>query len=300
LRRRRQLALDGITFAVPHGEVVGLLGANGSGKSTTLKLLMRLVFPDKGTARVLGRPLADPAWRRAVGYLPEHPYLYDCLTAAEYLDYAGRLFGLPAEVRRGRADKLLRLVGLERASHIAMRRFSKGMIQRAGLAIALVNDPELVILDEPMSGLDPLGRRMARDIILELKDRGKTVFFSTHILADAETLCDRIALLQAGRLIRTGRLDEILNLSVSHVEMLVAGIAEDALLAMSEVQARKRLGERFRLHVAEGAVGTVAIAVERAGGRILEVHPIRQSLEEYFVKEVAAAPPESRAAVVEL
>jgi ABC-2 type transport system ATP-binding protein len=178
-----------------------------------------------------------------------------------------------------------------------MRRFSKGMVQRAGLAQALVNDPELVFLDEPMSGLDPVGRRLVRDIIAGLRESGKTVFFSTHILSDAETLCDRVALLRGGRLLNVGRLDEILNLDVSHVEMTVTGVRGAALEGVAGVRETRALGERLRLHVADGAVGAVAVAVEKAGGRVLDVHAVRQSLEEYFFKEMGS--PSNAAAVLE-
>ncbi len=292
--RRPRPALVDLSLRVDRGEIFGYLGPNGSGKTTTLKVLMGLLRPDRGSVSILGRPLADRSWRYAVGYLPEHPYLYDYLTPREYLDYVGRLFGLDAAARRERTHSLLKRVGISRAADLAMRRFSKGMIQRAGLAQALINDPELVFLDEPMSGLDPLGRRMVRDIILDLKARGKTVFFSTHILPDAETLCDRVGLLRAGRLVQVGRLDEILRLDVSHIEVLATGIDEKKLASLAGLGARHAVGERQRLEVAEGALGETIRAVEAAGGRVLSVQPIRQSLEDYFVQEMAAAPEPGR------
>ena len=187
LRPRRQPAVQGLSLSVERGEIFGFLGPNGSGKTTTLKVLIGLVRPDSGRIQILGHPHEARAWRYAVGYLPEQPYLYDYLTPLEYLDYVGRLFGLAPAVRRDRARMLLEKVGLARAATLPLRRFSKGMTQRVGLAQALMNDPELVLLDEPMSGLDPLGRRLVRDIILDLRERGKTVFFSTHILSDAES-----------------------------------------------------------------------------------------------------------------
>src|SRR5512147_124790 len=195
IQGRRPALLD-LTLQVHRGEILGYVGPNGSGKTTTLKLLIGLLKPDRGEAFVLGEPSASRAWRFRAGYLPEHPYLYDYLTPAEYLDYVGRLFGLDAAKRRARTRELLALVGLERSASVPMRKFSKGMVQRAGLAQALVNDPELVILDEPMSGLDPIGRRLVRQIIVDQHQAGKTVLFSTHILADAETLCDRVAVLR--------------------------------------------------------------------------------------------------------
>jgi ABC-2 type transport system ATP-binding protein len=287
LRGRRRPALVDLTLDVPRGEIFGYLGPNGSGKTTTLKVLMGIVRPDSGTASVLGVPLEQRAWRHSVGYLPENPYLYDYLTAREYLDYVGRLFARPRRPRRERAAALLEAVGLSRSADWPMRRYSKGMLQRVGLAQALVNDPELVILDEPMSGLDPIGRRMVRDLIVELKAQGKTVFFSTHILPDAEALCDRVALLRGGRLVQVGSLDRILQIDVSHLEVLVSGLDEAAVASLpAGVRSSRRLGERWRLEVDEGALGTAVQAVEAARGRILSVSPVRQSLEDYFVKEM--------------
>jgi ABC-2 type transport system ATP-binding protein len=283
----RRPALQDLDLEVRTGEIFGYVGPNGSGKTTTLKLLTGLLKPDRGDARVLGEPLASRGWRFRTGYLPEHPYLYDYLTAAEYLDYAGRLFGLPAPRRRERTRELLALVGLERSAGLPLRRFSKGMVQRAGLAQALVNDPELVILDEPMSGLDPIGRRLVRDLILGLRRAGKTVFFSTHILSDAETLCDRVGVLRAGRLVRVGTLGELLRLDVQHVEVLVSGLAPDAPgLAGAR---REPVGERLRLEVEEGDLGRTVAAVEAAGGHVLSVQPVRQTLEDYFFREMGAA-----------
>jgi ABC-2 type transport system ATP-binding protein len=239
---------------------------------------------------VLGQPLRDSSWRQHVGYLPEHPYLYDYLTPAEYLDYVGRLFGLPAARRRERTRELLALVGLERSAGLPLRRFSKGMVQRAGLAQALVNDPALLILDEPMSGLDPIGRRLVRDLILDQRKAGKTVLFSTHILSDAETLCDRVALLRAGRLVRTGALSELLRLDVSHLEVLVSGLSADDP-GLAGVERRKRVGDRLQLEIDEATLGRVVAAVEAAGGRVLSVLPVRQTLEDYFFAEIGAGRP---------
>jgi ABC-2 type transport system ATP-binding protein len=287
--RRRRAALTGLDLRVERGEVFGYLGPNGSGKTTTLKLWTGLLFPDAGEVKILGRPLADRSWRFRVGYLPEHPYLYDYLTAEEYLDYVGRLFGLSSAVRRERSRALLSLVGLSRSAKVPLRRYSKGMVQRAGLAQALINDPDLVILDEPMSGLDPIGRRLVRNVILDLKKAGKTVVFSTHILSDAETLSDRVAVLKAGRLLDVGPLATILKLDVTHLEVLVAGIAPEQL-PPTGLRAWQALGERLRLEVDEGALGQVVRVAEEQGGHILSVQPIRQSLEDYFFKELDADP----------
>jgi ABC-2 type transport system ATP-binding protein len=285
LARKRRIALSDLSLEVARGEVFGYLGPNGSGKTTTIKTLMGLVFPDSGEARLLGVPLADPAWRSRVGYLPEYPYFYDYLTPVEYLDYVGRLFGLPRQLRAQRAEALLAELGLADARATPVRRFSKGMAQRLGLAQALINDPELVILDEPMSGLDPLGRRLVRDVILGLKKRGRTVFFSTHILPDAETLCDRVALLREGRLLKAGRLDEILGRDDSHeLEVLVSG----GSLADLPASARPAdtMGERRRILVPEAGLAATIAALAQGGSRILSVQPVRQSLEDYFVKEM--------------
>jgi ABC-2 type transport system ATP-binding protein len=285
LRPRLRRALEPLTFSVERGEIFGYLGPNGSGKTTTLKILLGLLFADGGTATILGHPHTSRAWRYQAGYLPEQPYFYDYLSADEYLDYAGRLFGMAAAPRRARAADMLRLVGLERSSHLPLRRYSKGMIQRVGLAQALINDPEIVFLDEPMSGLDPLGRRLVRRLILDLKAAGKTVFFSTHILGDAESLCDRVALLRGGRLLKTGALREILSLDVSHLEVLVSGIDPGAA---GGVGADKvvRVGDRLSLEVEERRLGEVVSAVEALRGRVLSVQSVRQSLEEYFVQEM--------------
>ncbi len=268
----RRPALQDLDLEVRTNEIFGYIGPNGSGKTTTLKLLIGLLKPDRGEAHVLGEPLASRSWRFRMGYLPEHPYLYDYLTPAEYLDYAGRLFGLAAPVRRERTRSLLAMVGLERSADIPLRRFSKGMVQRAGLAQALVNDPELVILDEPMSGLDPIGRRLVRDIVLGLRKAGKTVFFSTHILSDAETLCDRVAVLRGGRLLKVGALGDLLRIDVEHMEMFVSGIAaghrrarRDAVGAGRGPAARRGGGARARASGGRGG----------SGGRAGPVRPAR-------------------------
>ena len=290
----RRLVLRDLSLVVHHNEIFGYLGPNGSGKTTTLKILMGLLFPDRGSVTILGSPLGSAAWRYRCGFLPEHPYFYDYLTAGEYVDYVGRLFSLPAALRAQRARELLERVGLARVAGIPLRRFSKGMVQRLGIAQALMNDPEIVFLDEPMSGLDPIGRHLVRNIILELKRRGRTVFFSTHILSDAETLCDRVALLRSGELLKVGRLDEILGLDVLHLEVVISGVDGAVLAALPGVKQRHSMGERWRLDVEEPALGSVVRAVEGAGGRILSVYPVRQSLEEYFFKEMAGSESDER------
>jgi ABC-2 type transport system ATP-binding protein len=289
IRRTLKPVLVDLTLSVPPGEVFGYLGPNGSGKTTTLKVLTGLVFPDAGSATLLGAPIGDRAGRQRIGFLPENPNFYDYLTPHEYLDYAGRLFGMGKAERRDRARELLEKVGLTAFADVPLRRFSKGMLQRMGIAQALVNSPDLVFLDEPMSGLDPIGRRLVRELILDLKAAGKTVFFSTHILSDAETLCDRVALLRGGRLVAVGRLADILHIDFTHMEILVTGIPESALDALPPGSEKRRtMGERWTLHVPESQLGTVVQALQAAGGRILSVQPVRQSLEEYFFKEMGA------------
>jgi len=286
--QRRRSALEDLTLTVRRGEVFGYLGPNGSGKTTTLKVLLGLLRADRGTARVLGVPHEERGWRYRTGYLPENPYLYDYLTPAEYLDYAGRLFGMTASDRRDRAAQMLERVGLAESARVPMRRFSKGMLQRAGLAQALLNDPDLVFLDEPMSGLDPIGRHMVKEVILDLRSRGRTVFFSTHILSDAESLCDRVGLLRAGRLVTAGRLDEILRIDVAHTEVLASGVDAALLERLPGLKGRRALGERWSLQVEEKSLGPVVQDIQQAGGRVLSVLPVRESLEDYFVRAMQA------------
>jgi ABC-2 type transport system ATP-binding protein len=294
LHRGRRSALEELTLTVARGEVFGYLGPNGSGKTTTLKVLLGLLRADRGSARVLGVPHTERSWRYRAGYLPENPYLYDYLTPQEYLDYAGRLFGMSPSDRRERARQVLERVGLADSARVSLRRFSKGMLQRAGLAQALLNDPEVVFLDEPMSGLDPIGRHMVKEVILDLRSRGRTVFFSTHILSDAEALCDRVALLRAGRLVTVGRLDEILRIDVSHLEVLVSGGDAGLLERLTGLKGRRALGERWSLDVEEKSLGRVVQALQDAGARVLSVQPVRESLEDYFIREMAQADGRSR------
>jgi ABC-2 type transport system ATP-binding protein len=287
-RRRPYRALDRLSLAIEPGEIFGFLGPNGAGKTTTLKLLMQLIFPTSGHAQILGRPIGDVAVRHRIGYLPENPYFYDYLTAEELLTYFAQLLDVPAADRRRRVSDLLDRVGIGRERRFQMRKFSKGMIQRVGIAQALLNEPDVIFLDEPMSGLDPLGRRRVRDIILELRAAGKTVFFSTHILSDAEALCDEVAVLRAGELLKVGRLSDILQVDVSHMEVLVSGV--DPASLPGSVHARQAVGERWRLEIASGDLGAVITSTEKAGGRVLSVQPIRQSLEDYFVQAMSPDP----------
>jgi ABC-2 type transport system ATP-binding protein len=291
-RKRPRRALDGLNLRVEKGEVFGLLGPNGAGKTTTLKILLRLVFPTSGTARILGSELDDVAMHARVGYLPENPYFYDHLTAQEFMNYAGELFGLRLTDRGQRIDRLLERLGLAESRHLPLRKFSKGMVQRLGMAQALINDPELIFLDEPMSGLDPLGRREVRNLILELKSEGKTIFFSTHILADAEVLCDRVAILDRGRLQGCGELREILRLGVAVTEVVLEDPPAELLEELRPyTRSLVQTGHRVRLEVpAESDVARVlALAIRHAAG-IVSLNPVKMSLEDYFMAQTRATP----------
>jgi len=289
LARRKTEALRGITFHVDAGEIFGFLGPNGAGKTTTIKILMGLIFPTQGRARLLGADIGDRAAKQRLGYLPENPYFYDYLTALELLDMVGRLHGLPAPERRRRSARLVEEVGLGAAASRPLRSFSKGMLQRAGLAQALMGDAELVVLDEPMSGLDPIGRKEVRDIILSLRARGTTVFFSTHILSDATLLCDRVAIVVDGTLRDTGPLGTLLDPKIDAVEVLWQG--DDALVARIAQgpgeHVRTSEGCIARLRDLDEANAVVARVVE-GGGRIVHVVPHRESLEDLFVHQATA------------
>src|SRR5882672_4652271 len=220
---RKYWILRGLSLSIGEGEVFGFIGTNGAGKTTTIKLALCLIFPDQGSVRLFGEDASRVELRRRVGFLPENPYLYDYLTGEEFLDFHARLFGLDRITRRKRVKDLLERVGLGNRGYRQLRHYSKGMLQRIGLAQALINDPELVVLDEPMSGLDPIGRREVRDIILDLKTRGRTVFFSTHILSDTEMICDRVGLLVRGSLKAVGRIDDLVSRDVPYWEVALQG-----------------------------------------------------------------------------
>jgi ABC-2 type transport system ATP-binding protein len=286
-RPRPHRALNGLTFAVPEGGVFGLLGPNGAGKSTTLKLLLDLIRPTSGSAQLLGRPAGDVDARRRLGFLPEHPTFYDHLTAEELLAYFAGLFGYRGQDRQRRAAAVLDRVGLGADRRRPLRQYSKGMVQRVGLAQALVNDPELVILDEPMSGLDPVGRREVREMILELRDEGKTVVFSSHILSDAEVLCSRVGILSKGRLVAEGSIGELTSGGSRGWEVVVTGLAPgQADRFAGRVGRVTRIADgRYTLVLgADSRPEPIVVELAAAGAALVSVAPLRTTLEDVFLQ----------------
>jgi len=284
LNLKKKRSLEDLSMQVQAGEVFGFLGPNGAGKSTTIKLLMRLIFPTSGTARILGRSIEDVSMHQDIGYLPEQPYFYDYLTAAELLDYFARIHQLKAADRHERVQRMLKKVGLETAKKIQLRKYSKGMLQRAGLAQAILHDPQVVVLDEPMSGLDPLGRREVRDIILELKKEGRTVLFSTHILSDAEMLCDRVGVIVGGKLRGVGTPGEMVGIETSGMEILFELKAPQQRFPLLEKATKT--GERYRVQLPECELYPALDQLKAVGARILSVAQLKPTLEEFFMNLV--------------
>ncbi|HUR98784.1 MAG TPA: ABC transporter ATP-binding protein [Pyrinomonadaceae bacterium] len=284
-RKKKVRALEGLTLTVAPGQIFGFLGGNGAGKTTTIKILMGLLFPTSGTARILGSDIADVSMHRRIGYCPENPYFYDYLTASELMKYFGELFGLSQNERTRRTAELLAKVGLdEKDWNKQLRKFSKGMLQRVGLAQALVNEPEIVFFDEPMSGLDPIGRREIRELIIELREKGTTVFMSTHILSDVEALCDEVAILRGGKLTATGNLDDLLatqgdrqTYEVSLKNVKAAQLSNSYITIPNAAGVTVHVGE-------ETEVEKVLSEARAAGGKLVSVQIVRQSLEELFVE----------------
>jgi ABC-2 type transport system ATP-binding protein len=284
--RKKVEAVRNVTFEVRRGEIFGLVGPNGAGKTTTMKMLTGLIFADAGQMRMFGEPVDHVKMRSKLGYLPENPYFYEHLTARELLTYYGSLHGLSRKIIRKRADELLELVGLKHAQNRPLRKFSKGMRQRAGLAQALINDPELVILDEPQSGLDPVGRKDVRDLIFDLKKRGKTVFFSSHILPDVEAVCDRVALMNQGRVREVGTLNELTGGRAAAVEVLVRGLSAAQAGELPAIDSLDSRGDLIALELSEAAVLEIVLSeIYRLGGSIHSITPQKEDLEDVFLRD---------------
>jgi len=300
-KKRPIRALDSLSLRVQGGEIFGFLGPNGAGKTTTLKILMNLLRPSSGDARILGEPAQSVAMRKRIGYLPENPYFYDYLTAEELLTYAGSLFGIKRSDLDKKVSTLLERVGLSDSRKLQLRKFSKGMVQRIGVAQAIINDPEVVFLDEPMSGLDPLGRREVRQVIASLKSRGVTVFFSSHILPDVEALCDRVAIMNKGKLQEEGALEEILKVKIEGHEVILARVgAQDAAALKDLCDEVTPIGDRIHLRAGTSrqVEAVLSYSISR-GAELISVNPIRPSLEEYFFKEVTEGSKRSDSAPIE-
>ena len=283
--KKPKVALKPLHLRVEEGEIFGFLGPNGAGKTTTLKMLMGLVYPTAGSARILGMDINDPRMKAQIGFLPEQPYFYDYLTAGELLNYYGQLSGVAAEDRERKVREVLARVGLPDVIRVQLRKFSKGMLQRVGIAQAILHNPRIVFFDEPMSGLDPMGRREVRDLMEELKHEGKTVFFSTHILSDAEALCDRVAIINLGELQSVGAVADLTSSVEGKVELVWHGnkipVAMKALGAECHVT-----GDTVRAVLLEGNQDAALEALRREQLGIISLIPVRTSLEEYFVRKL--------------
>jgi ABC-2 type transport system ATP-binding protein len=282
---RRVRALDDVSFEVRQGEIFGLLGANGAGKTTAIKTFLGFVKPSEGRALVRGEPAGTLPARKRLGYLPENPALYEFLAGDEYLIFAAQLAGRSRAEARREAGVLLERVGLGGRARLPIRKFSKGMVQRLGLAQALVGDPQTVILDEPMSGLDPIGRKDVRDLILGLRAEGRTVLFSTHILSDVEAICDRVAILVEGRLTDCGPLGELVEPGVRAVELRAANVPPELAetLAREGVAVLLQDGASVLTFSGEASARAALARVVSAGGQVISFTPHRRSLEELFV-----------------
>jgi len=290
-RKREREALKPLHLTVEDNEVFGFLGPNGAGKTTTLKLLMGLIYPTSGSARILGMDWREPMVKAQIGFLPEQPYFYDYLTAQELLEYYGSLSGVPAREQRRRASTMLERVGLKDAARLQLRKFSKGMLQRVGIAQAILHDPKMIFLDEPTSGLDPMGRREVRDLIHGLQDEGKTVFFSTHILSDAESLCDRVAVIHNGELRGVGVVAELVHRGKAADETEIVWHGLHAAEAIKHLGGKCRIvGDTVRATL---PASQLEAALERIRGsqcKILSVNPVRTTLEDYFLETVGVSP----------
>ena len=286
--QKKSTVLTDVSLTVRQGEIFGFLGHNGAGKTTTMKILLGLLRATSGKVEVLGAPAGEVDAHARIGYLPESPYFYDYLTAEEFLTFYGKLAKLSAGAIRSRVPELLKRVGLDEARHRQLRKFSKGMLQRIGLAQAMVHDPELIILDEPMSGLDPMGRKEVRDLILSLRDQGKTVFFSTHILSDVEMICDRVGILARGRMLAQGRVEDLVGEQGSRsIEVVCDGVVGDEVPIVKRCALRiLQRGSRCLIMLpGQDVLEEVLSAVRNARGKLVSVVPHKGSLEEVFVEQ---------------
>lgn len=289
--------LDHVSFEVEKGEIFGFLGPNGSGKSTTIKILFQIIFPSTGEASLFEKPIGDKDAKRRIGFLPENPYFYDYLTATQFLKFHGQLLGLEGSALKTRIPEVLEMVGMKGTDHMYLRSFSKGMLQRIGLAQAIVHDPELVILDEPMTGLDPLGRKEVRDLMIYLRDRGKTVFFSTHILSDVESLCTRVAILNKGKLLSCGSLESLVSVDTKYVDLIWTRVNPDVFGFLQSLDSKiLRSGDYVYLKVwpkegesrldFESRLNESVARGIQLGGQLQTLSPKKDSLEDVFVKQV--------------
>jgi ABC-2 type transport system ATP-binding protein len=284
-RKRPKQALYPLNLQVEQGEIFGFLGPNGAGKTTTLKILMGLVFPTSGTARILGMELDDPRMKAQIGFLPEQPYFYDYLTGRELLEYYGQLSGVPSKELSRKALEVLDEVGLKDAGNLQLRKFSKGMLQRIGIAQAILHEPKVLFLDEPMSGLDPMGRREVRDLIEQLKHQGKTIFFSTHILSDAEALCDRVGIIHLGKLRGVGAVADLTASVQGKVELVWLGTTVPNAFASLGAECHV-MPDTVRAVIPETNQDAAIDALRRERLRLISVIPVRKSLEDYFMAQL--------------
>jgi len=282
------VALSDLSFSVESGTIFGFLGPNGAGKTTTLKLLTGLIYPTSGEGFIFGKSIRDISVKKKLGFLPERPYFYEYLTGHEFLNFCGELFGLDRKIRLDKIEALLDLVHLKGSEHLQLRRYSKGMLQRIGMAQALINDPELVIFDEPMSGLDPIGRKEVRDIMLHLKKLGKTVFFSTHILSDAEVICDQVAILIKGKLKSQGKLTTLLNPRTKSIDVFLRGVSHEMIQQISTIATTvERHDEAYFVSVDdESKLSKLLEWLTKVGGEIISVVPRKECLEDIFMEEI--------------
>jgi ABC-2 type transport system ATP-binding protein len=288
LFQRAQEILKGLSFKVYPGEIYGLIGPNGAGKTTTFKSIIGLIFPDEGGIKLFGRHHVQSSAKARIGFLPENPYFYDYLTAKEFLSYHAHLFGMKGHQRNKRIQELIALVGLNAKSGVQLRKYSKGMLQRIGLAQALLNDPDFILLDEPMSGLDPVGRREFRDIILDQKKRGKTILFSSHILSDAEMLCDWVGILVNGKIVKTGRVSDLVSRKVKYYEIACSDVSPEDIPAPNRIISHK--GSHLLVQVPEEQdLRRLLSLIKRSGGRLVSLIPHRKSLEDEFIEEIRLA-----------